>query len=96
MSSLALHKVLLVNVEHAADMMRVSACARQPGTLHCLHREAALETLCLAPDAPTNACCRWEAGKPLSVLDGVPYAVKDNIDAVPYPTTSGSAVLQNM
>lgn len=34
---------------------------------------------------------RFKAGKPLGVLDGVPYVVKDNFDAVPYPTTCGVA-----
>lgn len=33
---------------------------------------------------------RWKAGKPLSVLDGVPIAVKDQIDMVPYRTTVGT------
>ena len=36
---------------------------------------------------------RWAAGKPLSVLDGVPFAVKDAIDALPYPTTAGTAYM---
>jgi hypothetical protein len=27
------------------------------------------------------------AGTPLSILDGVPIAVKDEIDCIPYPTT---------
>ena len=36
---------------------------------------------------------RWAAGKPLSVLDGVPFAVKDIVDALPYPTTAGTAFL---
>jgi hypothetical protein len=29
-------------------------------------------------------------GEPISVLDGVPVAIKDEIDCLPYPTT-GSA-----
>ncbi len=33
---------------------------------------------------------RIEAGKPLSILDGVPVAIKDEIDQVPYPTTVGT------
>nr|ARQ20723.1 lipid body protein [Lobosphaera incisa] len=33
---------------------------------------------------------RYKAGKPLSVLDGVPYAVKDGVDALPYKTTNGT------
>ena len=31
--------------------------------------------------------CSLITGKPLSVLDGVPIAVKDEIDCLPYPTT---------
>ncbi len=34
---------------------------------------------------------RIKAGKPLSLLDGVPVAVKDEIDQVPYPTTVGTS-----
>lgn len=30
------------------------------------------------------------AGEPLSTLDGVPIAVKDEIDCLPYPTTGKS------
>eukprot|EP00897_Mesotaenium_endlicherianum_P009557 jgi/Mesen1/862/ME000114S10943 len=33
---------------------------------------------------------RHEEGKPLSALDGVPVAVKDEIDCLPYSTTGGS------
>jgi len=33
---------------------------------------------------------RWKDKKPLSVLDGVPVAVKDEVDMVPYPTTVGT------
>ena len=33
---------------------------------------------------------RWKAGKPLSVLDGVPITAKDQLDMVPYPTTVGT------
>ncbi|MCB9422282.1 MAG: amidase [Ardenticatenaceae bacterium] len=34
---------------------------------------------------------RIKAGAPLSLLDGVPVAVKDEVDQVPYPTTVGTA-----
>ncbi|KAK9851358.1 hypothetical protein WJX84_003170 [Apatococcus fuscideae] len=34
---------------------------------------------------------RWAAGRPLSILDGVPFAVKDGINACSYPTTVGTA-----
>jgi Asp-tRNA(Asn)/Glu-tRNA(Gln) amidotransferase A subunit family amidase len=36
---------------------------------------------------------RWRAGKPLSPLDGVPIAVKDEIDQAGYPTTVGTSFL---
>lgn len=41
-------------------------------------------------DAATQ---RWKAGRPLSALDGVPVAVKDEYDVVGYGTTSGTAFL---
>jgi hypothetical protein len=34
---------------------------------------------------------RYKAGKPLGVFDGVPVAVKDEMDMTPYPTTVGTA-----
>ncbi len=36
---------------------------------------------------------RIAAGRPLSVLDGVPVAVKDEVDMVPHPTTVGTRFL---
>lgn len=36
---------------------------------------------------------RWKAGKPLSIFDGVPVAVKDEVDMVPYGTTFGTKLL---
>jgi len=36
---------------------------------------------------------RWQEGRPLGVLDGVPVAVKDELDMVPYPTHMGTAFL---
>jgi Asp-tRNA(Asn)/Glu-tRNA(Gln) amidotransferase A subunit family amidase len=36
---------------------------------------------------------RWKAGKPLGPLDGVPIAIKDELDTVPYPTTAGTRFL---
>lgn len=37
--------------------------------------------------------CRYQAGAPRSILEGVPYAVKDVADALPYPTTAGTSFL---
>lgn len=36
---------------------------------------------------------RFKDGKPLSLFDGVPVAVKDEIDMTPYPTTVGTSFL---
>jgi len=36
---------------------------------------------------------RWKAGKPLSIFDGVPVAVKDEMDMIPYGTTFGTGFL---
>ena len=41
-------------------------------------------------EAAAAATARYKAGKPLSVLDGVPFVVKDCIDALPYPTSYGT------
>jgi len=40
-----------------------------------------------------NSAGRWKDGRPLSILDGVPVAVKDEVDMVPYPTTVGTSFL---
>ncbi len=37
-----------------------------------------------------ESAARWEAGEPLGPFDGVPVAVKDEVDQVPYPTTGGT------
>lgn len=36
---------------------------------------------------------RWQQGRPLSVLDGVPVAIKDEVDQVPYPSHAGTTFL---
>jgi Asp-tRNA(Asn)/Glu-tRNA(Gln) amidotransferase A subunit family amidase len=44
-------------------------------------------------DAAVASKERWSRQKPLSVLDGVPYAVKDSQDAAEYPTMSGTTFM---
>jgi Asp-tRNA(Asn)/Glu-tRNA(Gln) amidotransferase A subunit family amidase len=39
---------------------------------------------------------RFAAGKPLSVLDGVPVAVKDEFHMAGYPTTGGTSFLNTV
>ncbi len=36
---------------------------------------------------------RWREGRPLSILDGVPVAIKDELDMTPYPTHMGTSFL---
>ncbi len=40
-----------------------------------------------------EATQRIKAGKPFSIFDGVPVAVKDEVDMLPYPTTVGTSFL---
>ncbi|KAG9444044.1 hypothetical protein H6P81_015384 [Aristolochia fimbriata] len=44
----------------------------------------------------TESTLRYEIGQPISVLDGVPIAVKDEIDCLPYPTTGGTTWLHKV
>lgn len=51
---------------------------------------------CNAEDVLAQAgrsAARWQAGSPLSPLDGVPIAVKDEFDQAGYPTRVGTGVL---
>jgi Asp-tRNA(Asn)/Glu-tRNA(Gln) amidotransferase A subunit family amidase len=36
---------------------------------------------------------RYKAGKPLGILDGVPVAVKDEVDQAPYPSHAGTSFI---
>ena len=40
-----------------------------------------------------DSAARFREGRPLGPLDGVPVAVKDELDQVPYPTTVGTRFL---
>ncbi|XP_059624534.1 fatty acid amide hydrolase-like [Cornus florida] len=44
----------------------------------------------------TESTLRHERGEPISVLDGVPIAIKDEIDCMPYPTTGGTKWLHKV
>ncbi|XP_039042685.1 fatty acid amide hydrolase-like [Hibiscus syriacus] len=44
----------------------------------------------------TESTLRYERGAPISVLDGVPMAVKDEIDCSPYPTAGGTKWLHRV
>ena len=40
-----------------------------------------------------ESAARWAAGRPLSRLDGVPVAIKDEIDLAPYPSRGGTTFI---
>ncbi|XWS29947.1 hypothetical protein CRYUN_Cryun24cG0074500 [Craigia yunnanensis] len=44
----------------------------------------------------TESTLRYERGYPISTLDGVPIAIKDEIDCSPYPTTGGTKWLHKV
>ncbi|XVF14753.1 hypothetical protein REPUB_Repub09cG0089100 [Reevesia pubescens] len=44
----------------------------------------------------TESTLRYERGNPISALDGVPIAIKDEIDCFPYPTTGGTKWLHKV
>ncbi|XP_073018516.1 fatty acid amide hydrolase-like [Primulina eburnea] len=44
----------------------------------------------------TESTLRYKGGEPISVLDGVLVAVKDEIDCMPYPTTGGTKWLHKV
>ena len=46
--------------------------------------------------AAEESAARWQQGSPLSVLDGVPFAVKDNMDAAGYDTRAGTQWLHHL
>jgi Asp-tRNA(Asn)/Glu-tRNA(Gln) amidotransferase A subunit family amidase len=73
------HKVL--------EAIRASEATAPPlRAFICLDREDILRQARAATE-------RLQDGRPLSVFDGVPVAVKDEMDMVPFPTTVGTAFL---
>ncbi|WCJ37728.1 Glutamyl-tRNA(Gln) amidotransferase subunit A [Euphorbia peplus] len=44
----------------------------------------------------SDSTSRYQRGEQISVLDGVPIAVKDEIDCTPYPTTGGTKWLHKV
>jgi Asp-tRNA(Asn)/Glu-tRNA(Gln) amidotransferase A subunit family amidase len=72
---------------------RVLDCTRQseaaPAPLRCFIAQDRDDVLKEA----RQSCARLRAGEPRSVLEGVPIAVKDELDQVPYATTVGTKFL---
>ncbi|KAJ3195252.1 hypothetical protein HK101_000714 [Irineochytrium annulatum] len=57
--------------------------------LHHINAIAQIDATTVLRDARASQA-RYEAGKPLSVLDGVPVVVKEEVDVVGYETTCGT------
>jgi aspartyl-tRNA(Asn)/glutamyl-tRNA(Gln) amidotransferase subunit A len=65
--------------------------AREDGVLHS-YITIATDT---ARAAAEESRGRWRKGRALGALDGVPLALKDNIDVAGLPCTAGTAALRN-
>lgn len=70
----------------------LSAIAESDGGPRPLHAFRATHRADLLAQAEASAE-RHRQGQPLSLLDGVPVAVKDEVDQLPYPTTVGTPFL---
>jgi hypothetical protein len=72
---------------HTLDAIEASNSAQPPlRAMIAVNREDVLEQA-------RQATARIKARKPLSVFDGVPVAVKDEVDMLHYPTTAGTRFL---
>jgi Asp-tRNA(Asn)/Glu-tRNA(Gln) amidotransferase A subunit family amidase len=67
----------------------VSQHAASDGGAHPLRAMIAVDRDDLMAQARSSAE-RWRAGKPLGLFDGVPVAIKDEMDVAGYPTTVGT------
>ncbi|KAH7619671.1 hypothetical protein Ndes2526B_g06652 [Nannochloris sp. 'desiccata'] len=93
-SALEFHASYLSNALTPSDVAEAFIVAVEeseimspPLRLFIEHRPAAIRT---AAAASTE---RYAAGNPLSILDGVIFGVKDELDVDGYPTTAGTAFL---
>jgi Asp-tRNA(Asn)/Glu-tRNA(Gln) amidotransferase A subunit family amidase len=77
-----------VDVAERVIAAQEKAASRDPS----MHMFIATDAADLRAQAEASAA-RWKKGEPLSVLDGVPVAVKDELDQAPYPTTVGTQFL---
>ncbi len=76
-------------VDIAKNIIKLTVDAEKGDPLNAvikLNREDLIKQANAAAD-------RFKKGKPLSIIDGVPIAIKDEIDAVPYTTSVGTSFL---
>jgi Asp-tRNA(Asn)/Glu-tRNA(Gln) amidotransferase A subunit family amidase len=93
-SALEFHAAYLSNALTPSDVAEAFITAVEesevmspPLKLFIEHRPAAIRI------AAAESTERYTAGNPLSVLDGVLFGVKDELDVEGYPTTAGTAFL---
>jgi len=77
--------------EEAAERFLAAYAELNPG----LHAFIAVNPDDVRTQAAASAM-RWRRGEPLGPLDGVPVAVKDELDVAGYPTTAGTAFLKEV
>jgi hypothetical protein len=73
-------------VEGLLPLIRRDIAQRSPHSTS--FTESKVELVRKAAEASTK---RWKAGKPLGILDGVPFAVKDDLDVTGYKRHIGTA-----
>jgi Asp-tRNA(Asn)/Glu-tRNA(Gln) amidotransferase A subunit family amidase len=96
-SALELHVAYLNNAITPSDLVEALISAVEESEAMSLplrvfieHHPEALRA------AAAESTARYAAGKPLSVLDGVPFGVKDLLDVANYPTTAGTTFLGSL
>lgn len=76
--------------QRAIDAIAASEALSPPMRIFICHDPKSV----LAQTAASTA--RYASGKPLSVFDGAPFAVKDEVDVAPYPTSAGTSFIANV
>eukprot|EP00882_Tetradesmus_deserticola_P027964 GHRQ01031116.1.p1 GENE.GHRQ01031116.1~~GHRQ01031116.1.p1 ORF type:complete len:228 (+),score=45.25 GHRQ01031116.1:115-798(+) len=84
----SVYKHGLVTPSQVAERV-IAFLERYNTDLHILHAYDATDIRAQAAAATQ----RYAAGSSLSVFDGVPYVVKDSLDALPYETACGTAFI---
>jgi Asp-tRNA(Asn)/Glu-tRNA(Gln) amidotransferase A subunit family amidase len=87
-----IHEAYRKKIVSPEEMGRRVIRAIESATDQGLHWWIAVDPDLILEQARASAR-RWEKGHPLGWLDGVPVAIKDEMDVAPFPTTMGTVFL---
>ena len=87
---LSAEEMLALYARQALSPVEVLQAVSDRITRHNPRLNAFVVTNPQAAAAAAESACRWRAGRPLGVLDGVPVTVKDLVDVAGFPTRRGS------